>query len=77
MTALADSSRGYFPYSFTFTADNPGRFDSDGRRWEWLCHHLGTLGQDWDWLVPWEPDMPLVYYFKTENDLALFVLVWG
>ena len=67
------------PYSVTFAADHPRRRAPNNTqdRWYWLHDNIGSMGQDWHWQVPFDTDEDLVFYFKTPEDRALFVLTWG
>lgn len=66
-----------YPYSYTFAQGHPRRLDPLGRRWSWLCEHIGEMDCDWYMVLPFEYGEDLVYRFKTQEDLTLFVLTWA
>ena len=76
---INDGNQHKFPYTVTFKADHPARFNGDSTlaRWIWLHVNIGELSNAWDWNVPFDSREDLVFYFGTEEDRTLFVLTWG
>jgi len=65
----------HYPYHYTYNVGNPARNLHAQSRYLWLLDHVGPTNSQWTWRLG--PDLELIFYFKTRETHAQFVLTWG
>ena len=62
-----------FPYKVTIGPEPQGQARA---RWVWLSTNVGTYTVNWNMIVAFEADRPVIYLFKHQADAVRFTLTW-
>jgi hypothetical protein len=64
-----------WPYTVAIGPDHPRRAEGT-ERFYWLYQNIGTFTVDWNLMLSYSEDQPVIYLFKTESDCVRFTLTW-